>query len=288
MLFSKLNPFLRYGSTFLMSPHKSNVVSCDCHLHYVHSGGFTSFVENKAYYVPEKSIYYCPKGTVYHFELDKNQLNNTILTSLNFDLGQSECNNYQPRRPIKYTENMSIKYDPLFNTFKNEEYFLGNVKVFNSAEKYLPYFSRIMKEFQLQSQYSSDLCSCILKELLVVLHSIPETLPAQEEYLLKEVVYYIDENFKEQLDNKKIADIFGYHPNYLGKLFKQYMSISIHQYILSLRISEAKKLICSSRLAFSKISEETGFIDYAYFSAYFKKKTGMSPSEYRQYHKNVI
>ena len=192
------------------------------------------------------------------------------------------------RTPIKYTENMSIEQDVLFENFAQTESFLADVKVFNSAKRYLPYFNRIIKEFQLESPFNRDICSCILRELLINLHSIPENFPVQDLDLLKEVVDYIDKNFLNAIDNKKISEMIGYHPNYLGRIFKQYMNMSIHQYILSLRLGEAKRLILGSNLSFREISEKSGFCDLAYFSAYFKKKTGMSPSQYRQYHINII
>jgi len=288
MYFSKLNPFLRYGSTFLLKSHKSEVVSPDCHLHYVYSGGFTAFVQNKHYHLSENSVYYCPKGTIYRFEVDENHMGDTVLTSLNFDFGHSECTDTQIRTPIIYAENMVISYDPLFEFFRESESFLGDVKVFGSAKKYLPYFNRIIKEFHLQSVFGRDVCSCILRELLILLHAIPKNLPVRESECLKEVVDYIDSNFSNPIDNKKISKTVGYHPNYLGRIFKNYMNMSIHQYILSLRIAEAKNLISGTNLSFQEISEKSGFDNYAYFSAYFKKRTGMSPSQYRQYHINII
>ena len=232
----------------------------------------------------ENSVFYCPRGTIYRFEV----IPDTVITSLNFDLGYNEYTDTKVRTPIKYYEDMPIKRDALFDSFVKSDSFLGNVRVFNSAKRYLPYFNRIIKEFHLEAPYGRELCSCILRELLVLLHSVPENLPTLESNCIKKVVDYIDKNFLMQIDNKKISKIIGYHPNYLGNLFKQYMNMSIHQYILSLRLSEAKKLISGSNLPFREISEKTGFGDYAYFSTYFKKRTGMSPSQYRQHHIDII
>ena len=271
-----------------MHSHGSEVISRDCHLHYVHSGGFTAVVENKHYHLDANSIYYSPKGTVYHFEVDAEHQQNTLLTSLNFDFGCSECSDTKLRIPTAYTPDTTIDRDPLFDIVNQKESFLGDVKIFPNAKKYQPYFSGIMKEFQLSSTYGRDLTSCMLKELIILLHSAPDNTSLREAEFINEILLYINDNYTKPIDNKSIASYIGYHPNYLGRLFKQYMHTSIHQYILSLRLSEAKNLICGTTLSFTEISAKAGFDDYAYFSAYFKKKSGMSPSDYRKYHINII
>ena len=56
--------------------------------------------------------------------------------------------------------------------------------------------------------------------------------------------------------------------------------IGIIDYFILLKIDRAKKLITETELSFTEISDSLGFSSSAYFSRTFKKKTGLTPSEY--------
>jgi AraC-like DNA-binding protein len=78
-----------------------------------------------------------------------------------------------------------------------------------------------------------------------------------------------------------------YCDDHMRRLFKQETGFTPQQYLLELRINYAKKLIRNNaRLHYSvaEISLMCGFYDSAYFSRLFKKKTGMTPTEYQERH----
>ena len=58
--------------------------------------------------------------------------------------------------------------------------------------------------------------------------------------------------------------------------------MSISQYVFSLRIRAAKKLLKESTLPLSEIAKRTGFSDENYFGKIFKRKTGVTPTGYRK------
>ena len=64
--------------------------------------------------------------------------------------------------------------------------------------------------------------------------------------------------------------------------FKKEMGKSIINYLIDVRISEARNLISGSALPLSAISEKVGFEDYNYFSRIFKKRVGYTPRQYRR------
>ena len=93
---------------------------------------------------------------------------------------------------------------------------------------------------------------------------------------------YIDINFCGDISSKTIADEFNLLQNSLNKKFKKYIGQSIQEYILQLRINNAKYWLKNTSLSISKIAMKCGFNSPAYFSKYFKKVTQISPIEYRQ------
>ena len=59
------------------------------------------------------------------------------------------------------------------------------------------------------------------------------------------------------------------------------MKITPMQYILSLRISAAKRYLDSTNKSIAEIASAVGYDNPLYFSRIFKKHTGYSPSEYK-------
>ncbi|MEM7179819.1 MAG: helix-turn-helix transcriptional regulator [Spirochaetota bacterium] len=79
-----------------------------------------------------------------------------------------------------------------------------------------------------------------------------------------------------------IADKLEFSPRYLSDSLKTETGKSALQYIHLFLINEAKNLLLQDNLTVEKIALNLGF-DYShYFSRLFKKKVGISPTEYRK------
>lgn len=101
---------------------------------------------------------------------------------------------------------------------------------------------------------------------------------------LKEVVEYIDKNYNKELCLKNCADLFDFHPAYLGKIFKEFTCVSFNTYLNKKRIAKLKQLLEQSNLPISQLLESVGYHNYEYFYTVFKKYEGISFSEYRAQH----
>ena len=98
---------------------------------------------------------------------------------------------------------------------------------------------------------------------------------------------YIKENYRDKnLSIDTIAAHFYMSPQYIPKLFKKAFDISIMQYITNTRISAAKTLIQTQDMGIKNIAEAVGYDDANYFSRLFKKKTGMTYTEYKKQQNN--
>lgn len=98
---------------------------------------------------------------------------------------------------------------------------------------------------------------------------------------LKEIVEYIDKNYNKDLCLKNCADLFDYHPAYLGKIFKEATGVSFNTYLNKKRIAKLKQLLEQSNLPVSQLLESVGYHNQEYFYTVFKKYEGISFSEYR-------
>lgn len=98
---------------------------------------------------------------------------------------------------------------------------------------------------------------------------------------LVQVKQYIDENRESALTNEQIAKKFGFSTAYLGRIFKETYGVSMGEYLVQLKITEAKQLMKQNPdMLLKEIAAKAGYPDPYYFSKVFKKKTGIWPSEY--------
>ena len=100
--------------------------------------------------------------------------------------------------------------------------------------------------------------------------------------LMKEACDYIQSNYQKDISLDEISRVLDLSPYYFSKLFKETVGQSFVEYLTSLRIQEAKKLLNDNRLGMKEICQKVGYRDPNYFSRIFKKCVGITPTEYRE------
>jgi AraC-like DNA-binding protein len=101
-------------------------------------------------------------------------------------------------------------------------------------------------------------------------------------YLFRRLVQakvFIDENFAEKLDLDNISDEACFSKYHFIRLFKQIYGYSPHQYLISVRIEHSKNML-KKDIPVSEVCYAVGFESLSSFSGLFKRRVGLSPSEY--------
>lgn len=94
-------------------------------------------------------------------------------------------------------------------------------------------------------------------------------------------VTYIQEHYKEHITLEELSRVADRNPQYISAVFSKACGMSLKEYITSLRMEEAKKLLRSTSIPISEVALKSGYQDTKYFSRTFMKSTGTSPREYR-------
>lgn len=102
------------------------------------------------------------------------------------------------------------------------------------------------------------------------------------ENVMDEILYYIQNNYHENMKLESIAPLFGYTSSYLGKIFSKKLGMNFNTYVDQIRIRESKKLLEQKNLKVYAIAEKVGYKNVDYFHKKFKKYVGISPAEYRK------
>ena len=101
-----------------------------------------------------------------------------------------------------------------------------------------------------------------------------------EKHFAYQILQFIDTNKSRQLHKEDYAEAFGRSYDGLNDLLQSVYGATIKQMQVILRVEQAKRMLSSGR-SIAETSEACGFNDYFYFLKVFKKKTGMTPSEYQ-------
>ncbi len=112
--------------------------------------------------------------------------------------------------------------------------------------------------------------------------SSPDTLTRYAEKLEPAFVC-ISGRYREELTLQQLADICGISLYHFSRIFKQVTGQSVIAYLNDYRMSKAEMLIRSTDITISEISAAVGYTDNSYFTRAFRKRYGVSPSEYRRH-----
>ena len=93
----------------------------------------------------------------------------------------------------------------------------------------------------------------------------------------------IIENLFTGIKAEEIAEKINVSYSWFRRIFKEYTGIAPAQYIKELKIQKGKELLTNTSLSAKEIAFKIGFEDHEYFFTAFKKKTGMTPIQYRGY-----
>lgn len=99
---------------------------------------------------------------------------------------------------------------------------------------------------------------------------------------INEAVDFIDTHLHENLSIGMLCATFHISRNYLYKTFSDNLGSSVNEYIAAQRLKRAKELLTINNEPIYIVAEKVGIYNYPYFCRWFKKRTGISPYEYRK------
>ncbi|MDX2070050.1 MAG: AraC family transcriptional regulator [Haliscomenobacter sp.] len=113
----------------------------------------------------------------------------------------------------------------------------------------------------------------------------PKHSPTNEttqEVIFEQIKIYLGQHVKDKICLDELCTRFNCDKFNLLRQFKQYTGLSPINYLITLRIQNAKELMTSTDLPLVQIALESGFYDQSHFSNCFVKFVGLTPGEYRR------
>lgn len=119
----------------------------------------------------------------------------------------------------------------------------------------------------------------VIREICAVVNQFRKSM---QHTIIEQAIDYITVNFSNaDLSLQDVAEQIHLSPTYLSNMFKKEQGINFFDFILDLRMNKAKTLLRDGALKVYEVAEAVGYNNVHYFSACFKKYTGISPTDFK-------
>jgi AraC family transcriptional regulator len=111
---------------------------------------------------------------------------------------------------------------------------------------------------------------------------VPAARPGLPPAVLRRAKEFLHEEMNRNPGLSELSAAVGMNVHHFSRLFKRSTGLAPHQYMGNIRLERAKRLLAEGRAQIIEIAFETGYANPSQFSAFFRKRTGLSPTEFRK------
>lgn len=154
--------------------------------------------------------------------------------------------------------------------------------------------SDIIKEQNNDNTFSGRMKKLYFQQLIITLlrYNCIENFPGTPnskiaDLSINDAMKYINSNYQYPITLASLAKLLNLNSSYLSLKFKSVNGIGFKEYLNNVRIGHAEKLLLETNKSITSIALESGFESSNYFGDIFKKRNGISPSEFRKLKGNI-
>jgi AraC-like DNA-binding protein len=238
-------------------------------IYYLFAGERHYYVENRTYHLTKGSMIF----------IKKNDIHKTLLGGKDHE-----------RSVIYFTDrflerHQASELELLLSPFHDDH----RVISFNHMEQ--NYIENLI--FQMKNEYAEagrkgrEIYFEALLVQLLLYAARKHAEPAETPYVpmnqkISEVIDYCNANFTKPLSMEGVSAQFFISPFHFSRLFKRYTGFTFTEYVNTLRIREAQRLLRETKLKVIEIGEQVGYVNITHFNRKFKQVAAMSPMEYKK------
>ncbi|MEI3337044.1 MAG: response regulator [Clostridium sp.] len=181
-------------------------------------------------------------------------------------------------------KNLKDKYLKELNDIVKEEKVIFSELLFEGIwEKIVKVFPWLVKLENIEFLFKEE---SFEKEVEEKIYNIQEIVKKYKLNNYDSLINNVSEVILKNIGKDKLLDIISEElqlsKDYIGKLFKNKIGITLNEYSTILKMEYGKKLLNGSNKKVYEISEELGYSTVDYFSKLFKNYTGLTPVQYRK------
>lgn len=228
-------------------------------------------IDFNTYELSKKQIFFVAPGQV-HQVIEEEKSYGFVMTFSNQFLLENSI-------PISFIDSLN-----LFQNYGQSPPLVPSKDQFGTIEDFT---KNIYKLYESQEKMKILSIGSFLKLLLIECNNICSIFPIESELdisgnnLIRSFKKYVDKYYKKEHSTTFYANELHITPDYLNRIIKSKIGKTAKEYIQSKIIIEAKRLLYFTNLSNKEIGYELGFNEPANFSAFFKKETQLSPSNFK-------
>lgn len=100
--------------------------------------------------------------------------------------------------------------------------------------------------------------------------------------LVEQIKIYMERNYQKNITQEFLASLFFLNRSYLSQMFRRKTGQKFIDYLNEIRIQKAKEQLIHTNKKMYQIARSVGYDNVKYFFRIFRKKTGMSPEQFRE------
>ncbi|MBB6730766.1 response regulator transcription factor [Cohnella zeiphila] len=93
---------------------------------------------------------------------------------------------------------------------------------------------------------------------------------------------YIENHLHRDISLVALADVVHFNPSYLSRYFKQQTGLNLSEFVQSVKVERAKRMLADPDIRVNDIAEALGYGSASNFTRLFKRLTGSTPQEFRE------
>ena len=283
MLINEIHPYIRFAAIqdfrHNLFEYRIPKINYDHRIYFCVEGKAEITINNEKYEIKKNDFLFFRSGSVYKISIkDENEFK---CITCNFDFYNLTQSFPSPIIPSDVTTINKNKIREQSDYFEDCE-ILNNTLYIENFLIAKNFMENLMNEYNSLGNRSQFILRLeLLKLFSHVFKHILESSNSNNQ-IIEQIIEYIETNYKQELSNEIIAKVFNFHPNYISQIVKKEKGVSLHKYVIKLRLALATKLLLQTKKPISLICEEVNIPDSKYFTRLYKKYYGISPSELRK------
>ncbi len=165
--------------------------------------------------------------------------------------------------------------DPLLTAYR-----MKRIAVITDADVF-DAFERMMVLSNHDAPDIHEKAGLLFHELLLQLKLGSKPIHDEVPETILTVKNYLDGRLEKHVSMDDLAEKVHLSKGHLIRNFRKHVGMTPYEYLLSRRIEKAKVLLRNTSMTVGAVAGRLSFDDQYYFSNFFKKRTGVSPSHYR-------
>ncbi|MGB1041032.1 MAG: AraC family transcriptional regulator [Flavobacteriales bacterium] len=234
-------------------------------------------IDFNSYDLSENQVFFVAPGQV-HQVIEKEKSIGFVMTFSNQFLIENSI-------PLSFIESLN-----LFQNYGQSPPLAPNIEQFDRIESftqeiYSLFFSdKHLKHFSIGSFLKLLLIEC---NNLCSINPVEEKVDLSGDSVIRKFKQLVNQYYKTEHSTSFYANELHISPDHLNRVIKTSIGKTAKEYIQTRIVTEAKRLIYFTDLSNKEIGYELGFNEPANFSAFFKKHTQVSPSNFKKIETNI-